>query len=59
MWNDGLGIGIGLEADVGRERVSKESVVSESGDGEREEGGLYAEVVAVNSSKDESETRVG
>lgn len=59
MWKDGLGMGIGLEAEVESERVSRESVVSERGDGDREEGGLYVEEVAVNSSKDDSDTRVG
>lgn len=59
MWKDGLGMGMGLEAEVESERVSRESVVSERGDGDREEGGLYVEEVAVNSSKDDSDTRVG
>lgn len=52
-------MGMGLEVEGERERVSKESVVSERGEGDREEGGLYVDEVAVNSSKDDSDTRVG
>ena len=55
-----MGMGIGRETGLARVRESNESVASARGESERcGDGGLNVEEVAVKSSREDSETRVG